>query len=96
MDILTAQALILVFAVFMTLIVLGQFFVMVGNAFHKRGYTVSMILLLVCSALWTFFFVAVRAEDNEHHKELIQAIENSNSVVLPDTQPDTPPAPLNK
>jgi len=86
MDSLVAQSVVLFVAVLSTLVVFGQFFVLIGYAFHKQNYNISMFWLIACSLMWAFFFLAISTP---------KQMEHSNSVVLKqDSQPDSLPSPL--
>lgn len=52
-----AQAVVLFMAIWMTCAFIGQLVVMLGMAINKRDYKIPAGNLIICSALWSIFFI---------------------------------------
>lgn len=77
-------------AIIFSMAFLGQLVVLIGYAIHKQSHNIHSMLLVICSAFWALFFFLTYNPSRcccKCHPEKV-----TNSVVLRDSQPDTPPA----
>ena len=53
---LFAISVVLMIAIFTSLMFIGQLVVMMGYAINKQNYSMSMTLIVTCSIMWTIFY----------------------------------------